>query len=87
MKNLELLKVQENCLNTQCGNISIFLSLRFYVIPFLWILEIQNLASQHFLNFDFYEFLQFLKVEIDQIKKIQTPKMAKMLVLELLNSS
>ena len=43
----------------------IFLSLRFYVKSILGILEA--------LNFGFYEFLHFLKGEIDQINKIQSP--------------
>ena len=39
------------------------------------------------LNFDFYELLHFLKVEIYQINKIQSPpKMTKMAILQLLNS-
>ena len=35
------------------------------------------------LNFDFYNFLHFSKCGIDQINKIQSPKMAKMADLEL----
>ena len=38
------------------------------------------------LNFDFYEFLQFLKAVIFQINKNQSPKYGKMAVLELLDS-
>ena len=38
------------------------------------------------LNFDFYEFLHFLKAEIYQINKIQGPKMAKTAFLELLDA-
>ena len=39
------------------------------------------------LNFDFYEFLHFLKAEIYQINKIQSPYFyKKTAVLELLNS-
>ena len=39
------------------------------------------------LNFDFSEFLHILKGECYQINKIQSPKMAKSPVLELLHSS
>ena len=38
------------------------------------------------LKFDFHKFLHFLKAEIDQNDKIQSPKMVKMTVLELLDS-
>ena len=38
------------------------------------------------LNFVFYEFLHFLKAEIDQSNKLWVPKMAKMAVLALLES-
>ena len=38
------------------------------------------------LNFDFQEFLHFLKAVIYQIDKIQSPKMAKTAVLEHLDS-
>ena len=37
------------------------------------------------LNFEFYEFLHFLKDKIEQINKIQSPKMTKKAVLELLD--
>ena len=50
----------------------IFLSLRFYVKSILRILELQNLPLEA-LNFDFYEFLHFLKAEIYQFNKIQSP--------------
>ena len=52
------------------GNITSFPSLRFYVKTILGILEVQNLhilKDLEVLNFDFYEFLHFLNVEIDQI--------------------
>ena len=41
------------------------------------------LTNLEALNFDFYEILHFLKAEIDQIHKFQSPKMA---VIELLDS-
>ena len=48
----------------------IFLSLRFYAKSILVILEMQNLpflTRLEVLNFDYYEFLHFLKTEIYQI--------------------
>ena len=52
---------------SQCGNLMIFLSLRFYVKSILGIVEVQKSAiSTHLeaLNLDLYEFLHFLKSEI-----------------------
>ena len=65
----------------------IFLSIRFYVKSILEILEVQHLSYQHIkkaMNFDFDEFLHFLKAEIYQMNKIQSPTAhkAKLTVLE-----
>ena len=38
------------------------------------------------LNFDFYQFLHFLKAEIEQVNKHQSPKNCKTAVLGLLDS-
>ena len=38
------------------------------------------------LDLDFYEFLHFLKAEIYQNNKTQSPKVAKTVILEFLNS-
>ena len=69
---------------SQCGNFRIFLSLRFYVKSILRTLEVQNLpflTHLEALDFDFHEFLHFLKAEVvDQ----QINKMTKRVVLELL---
>ena len=49
----------------------IFLSLRFYMKTIFGIPELQNLPFLTHLeavNFDFYEFLQFLEAEIEKIK-------------------
>ena len=43
------------------------------------------LTNLEALNIYFYEFLHFLKAEIDQINNIQGPKNGKMAVLELLD--
>ena len=45
------------------------------------------LAHLEALNFDFDEFLHFLKAKIYQINKIQSPQNGKIAVLELLDSS
>ena len=65
----------------QCGNCGIFLPLRFYVKSKLVDLESQNLPFLHIyvdaLNFDFREFLHFLKNENHQIDKFRAPKIAR----------
>ena len=44
------------------------------------------LTHSEALNFDFDEFLPFLNAEIDQTNQIQSPKTAKLAILELLES-
>ena len=58
---------------TQCGKFKIFLSLRFYVKSNFGVCRSAKyaiLTHLEALNLDFYEFLHFLKAEIDQMKKI-----------------
>ena len=58
----------------------IFLSLRFYVKSILedsWSAKSAIVSHLEVLNFDFYEFLHFLKAEIDQISTIQSSKNGK----------
>ena len=59
----------------------LFLSLRFYV-------KSTSAIFTHWeaLNFDFYDFLHFLKAEIYHMNKSRALKMAKMAVLQILNS-
>ena len=55
----------------QSENFRIFLSIRFYVKSILKILEVLKLPFWPFfgaLNFDYYEFLHYLKAEINQIE-------------------
>ena len=67
----------------------------FSIIQFLREIDFGNSRSgksailTHFeaLNFEFYVFLHFLKAVIDQINQMQSLKMAKTSVLELLDSS
>ena len=61
---------------SQCGNCMIFQLLRFYVKSILGDSRSANPAIfRHLeaLDLEFYEFLHFLKVEILQINKIQSP--------------
>ena len=61
----------------QCGNFMIFLSLRFSVKSTIGILcrgaKSAILTHLEALNFDLDDFLGFLKAEIYQINKIQSP--------------
>ena len=66
----------------QCRNFILFLSRIFYVQSIFGILEVQNLPfftrleqgrCLEALNFDFHEFWHFLKGEIYQINKTQSP--------------
>ena len=62
---------------SQCGNFTIFLSVRFYVKSTLGILEVQNLpflSNLEALNFDFYDILHFLKTKICPNPQIQSPR-------------
>ena len=55
--------------NTQCGNFIIFLSLRFFVKSILGSVKVLKSAiftHLEALNFDFYDFLHFLKADIYQ---------------------
>ena len=74
---------------SKCGNFMSLLSFRFYVKSILEILEVQNLPFWHILRlwiFIFYELLHFWEVEIDQINKIRSLKMAKTADFALLES-
>ena len=71
----------------QCGNFRNFLSRKFYVKSVLEISEVQILLCKRHLealNFDFWTFLHYLKTEIHRINKIQSLKIGKKAVLELL---
>ena len=65
----------------------IFLSLRFYVKSNLGFFKCKIAIFTHLevLNFYFYEFFHVLQTEIYQINKVQSPKMVKAEVLELLD--
>ena len=61
----------------QCGNFMIFLSLRFYLreinVGDARIAKSAISTHSEALKLDFYKFLHFLKAEIYQIDKIQSP--------------
>ena len=76
-------------LSLQCGIMRIFLPLRFYVKSKLSILEPKKLPFQHIkkaLNFDFNEFLHFVKAENDQRINIQSLQNCKNGILGILES-
>ena len=62
-----------------------YLSLRFYVKLILGIVEVQNqpvqLTHLEDMNFDFHEFLHFLKAENRQIRQILSPENGKNSIL------
>ena len=62
-------------IESQCGNFTIFLSIRFYVRSILGNRKVPNLPSlTHLraLNYDFYGFLHFLNAKIDQTNTIKS---------------
>ena len=76
----KMAKMAKNGQVAQCGNYMIFLSLRFYVKSILGSsrsAESDILTHQSLWILIFMNFLYFMKVEIHQINKIQSPKYGK----------
>ena len=70
---------------SQCGNFTISLSLRFYVKLILGVLKVENLPIQHVskaLNFHFYDFCIFWRLEFAKLTKFRAFGIAKTAVLE-----
>ena len=78
-------RLLKNVSVAQCGNLTNFLPLRFFVKSFLGVSKTAILTILEALNVDFGKSLHFLQAKICQNKKFRSSKTAKMADFEVLD--